>query len=319
MKYGLLVKNSFKIVISSLCLVIVTLVSLNIVAFLTGEINYSEGFYAVVAREASFALSVLGLGLVVYVLFSSSGLDSAKYTLSVKISVLTTYLYLTVLMIISGVKTALMEHIKDVLPPYLALYLLVVILLVVAFYLTRTREFTSEERVVYVAGVALEITGVVLGLVVLIRVFTEMLKPHPELVLLATSIPIVALVVYTWLSVENTIVRIRGSHGYRTLQSLVLRRIVTTILGIAVALTTLIVNGFSILVELSRVWTFQTIREALLLVQLVALMLMSIGLVVGVVGGVLVLSSERGLKGILLLRKQRELDKLLVTLGVKQQ
>ena len=91
----------------------------------------------------------------------------------------------------------------------------------------------------------------------------------------------------------------------------------TTILGIAVALTTLVVNGFSILVELSRVWTFKTIREALLLVQLVALMLMSIGLVVGVVGGVLVLSSERGLRGILLPRKQRELNKLLVALGVK--
>jgi len=319
LKYELLIRNSLRIVVYSLCLVIATLVSLNALSLLLGEVEYAG--YALVAREASFALLVLGLALVVYALSLSSSLRADRYLLGVRISVLVVYLYLTGLMIASGVRTALMEYIAETLPPYLALYLLVVILLVVASILTRTPGIVGEERVVYIVGVALEIAGVAGGLLVLHGVVTAMLRGRPELALLATSVILVALAVYTWLSIESTIARVRGVHSYAVLQSIVLRRLITIILGIVVALIALVVSSSSILAGLSRVWTFHHIQEAILLIQLVGLITTSIGLVISVVGGVLLLSSEHGARGLLILsqyKKTGEVDKVLEVLEIKR-
>jgi hypothetical protein len=320
LKYELLTRNLLRIVLYSLCLIIATQVSLNALSLLLGEVKYAN-FYELVAREASFALLLLGLVLVVFVLHLSSSLKAPKYLLGVKVSVLVMYLYLTVLMITSGVKPELMEYIEKTLPPYLAQYLFVVILLLVAFVLTRTPGLIGEEWVVYAVGVALEVTGVVSGLLVLHGVITAMLKGNPEFALLATAVITAALAVYVWLSVESTVIRVRGVYSYSVLQSVVLRRLITIILGLAVALVALGVSGSGIVAELGRKWTFQHIREAILLVQLVGLITMSIGLVISLVGGILILRSEHGARGILILsqyKKSGEVNKALEVLEIKK-
>uniref|UniRef100_A0A7C5YZH7 Zinc ribbon domain-containing protein n=1 Tax=Ignisphaera aggregans TaxID=334771 RepID=A0A7C5YZH7_9CREN len=297
-KYLGLIKTSLRITSIALGLIIVALFAINILEIVDilqrGIPSYSL-LINLIIFEAIFLLVIITLIAMSRSLSVSSSLNSMHFINNIRINIIGLYLYL---IIVSTVTPFIEPRISNYIPGYIAIYLFILIILIISSRLVRKGDVEAEEKGVFIVGLIMDVVCVGIGLIYLNNILTNLFKQS----LYSTLIPLIVfitLVIFTWLSIENGLNKLLGSYSRITIWSIILRRIVIATLCIIGASIALYFNTNTIIEMLRYRWTLTNIFEAFQMLMMVSLIVMSVGLSLGIIGGFTFLPSEQGIRGIM--------------------
>jgi len=318
-KYQQLIKTSLIAISISLSLIVFALLSLNILHLLKSKMH----LYTLLSLEIIFIFIIILIIVTAEILYSSSKLESLKYIKSFRTGLLIIYIYLVASTLFYSSARFLLIELPHYIPPYPALYLFTLIILLTASFLTREKSLKSAEKATFVTGLIFEFIGVIIGLVILYTIITSITGNNAWFNIFVLIAMLTAFTIYSWSRIENTIVKIRGSHTYSTLYSMIYRRIVTAILCAILALIALYYNGLFLLEGFGYKWTFMNIEETFYLLTFISLALILVGTIIGIGGVILFLPSCHGIRGFKLISQHKlsagkGIDELLSSLGVIQ-
>jgi uncharacterized Zn-finger protein len=314
MKYQSLIKAAPVITYISLSILAFALLSLNILSLINTKVTDE-----ILVHELIFLFILLLTIALVDIISSSSRLDSLEYIGSIRTGLLIVYLYMIAsILICSVIGPTAINLLSYFIPPYLALYLFIIIIIIVASFLTHEKYLESGEKSTFIIGLMLELVGIIVGLVIIGTIIAAFTGLH----LFLAVATITALITYAWLRIENIIVRIKGSYTYGVFYSMIYRRVTTAILCIILALVALYHSTLYLSMGLHYSWTFRSVEEAFLLLICLSLALVVAGNVIGIVGISLFLPSEHGLRGLTLITRHKlsggSMEELLKSLSIIQ-
>lgn len=259
-------------------------------------------------------LIILILMIMVNVLSASSKLNPDVFIYNVRTGLVIIYLLLITYNIIELAGGISLYQIG--LPSYIALYLLILILIVVASILMKMRVSGTEEKALYIAGTIIDIISVSMALIFLTYILDIifMFAPYKVVIPICSA---VTLVVYIWISIENIFGRTIGKTSIVALWSTVLRRIVTVVAGAILGSTVLYFDVQAIVDMLNYEWTLTSVNETFHLLLFVSLAILLVTIIIGLVGGIMLIPSYYGVRGISLLIRMNKGESIdLSILGI---
>lgn len=296
--YESLVKPSLKIMSLSAVLFMIAVLSLSVIS-----IYYNVQMYGIdVIQLALFIVSmfiVFVLIVVAKVLSASSSLNPGEFIASIRISMIMIYISLINFNILGILVDIPLDSVG--IPPYIALYLLILILSFVSFILMKRHTSSTEEKGLLVAGTIIDVASVSIALVVLMYILGGIFRNALMLIYMSGSL---ALALFIWIDLENMISKIVGKTNTLVLWSIISRRVATAIIGIILGSVILYYNALAIAEMTNYPWSFASLIETFYLLLLTSLVIMLIALLVGLIGGVIFIPSNHGVKGLVLLTRR---------------
>jgi hypothetical protein len=234
-----------------------------------------------IATTALLGLEVVFVSAIAVALWSSASFDPLTTARSLKNIVLGTFIYLLIIWILTLFITI---H----LAVHPSLYTLVILMMVLAPLFTRYGEGHGDAPV-YLLGVGLEVSGVIIGSLYIAAYALQNLEPlHPPsiyskaLVWLST---ITLITGFTWLKLLITLTRVIKASDKAVNRVLKYGSIVVASTAIPLAVITLFIAVKIASETLLNLPPLSDIRSTPILLGLTSLVLLSIGLAISIVGG----------------------------------
>jgi hypothetical protein len=235
----------------------------------------------IATTTALLGLEVVFVSAIAVALWSSASFDPLTTARSLKNIVLGTFIYLLIIWILT-----LFITIHLAMHP--SLYTLVILMMVLAPLFTRYGEGHGDAPV-YLLGVGLEVSGVIIGSLYIVAYVLQNLEPlHPPsiyskaLVWLST---ITLITGFTWLKLLITLTRVIKASDKAVNRVLKYGSIVVTSTAIPLAVITLFIAVKIASETLLNLPPLSNIRSTPILLGLTSLVLLSIGLAISIVGG----------------------------------
>lgn len=309
--YKSLVKPSLRLISLSAVLGIIAIFSLIFMNIFYNVQEYGISRYQLVFILGHTFILVVLIN-VANVLSASSSLDPDLFADSIRIGMIIVYLLLLLLNIV-GVTADIPLH-RVGIPPYIALYLLIPILFIVSSILIKRRSLSAEEKALYITGTIIDAVSAGIALGVLMYILGEVITYTTILIYMSGSI---ALTIFVWIDVENMLSRTVGKTSTATLWSIILRRIITATAGIVLGCVTLYFNAKAIADMIGYRWSLASVAETFQLLLLISFVISFVAILVGLVGGIMLIPSSHGARGIpLLIRMSRGESIDLSVLGI---
>lgn len=320
MKYIGLAKTSLQIIAIGFILFLVSfiiiflLVILEQIRFIKGSYYYPEFFRLFIVY---FLPIVIIFIIVISLLLSGSTLNTIKLLDTFSNTMLALLIYLTLFGILSMINIKGKPLVEvSIFPSYVALYIALTIIMIIAYTLKRKDvPNTTEEKVLHLISYVIKSAA---STTVLLIILLSMSNLGLEIItnnIILTNILMVMLSIYilsiVWWSTIDVSFRIMLEvHHPVTLGNIFIKRLFIAFLSIIIASFSLCVVGNIIYILVSRTWDFSKIDEAAYIIIALATVFSLIGLIVGLVSAILFLASRHGLNGLSILAQLAKGEKI---------